>query len=740
MEFVGAGGMGEVYRGVHVRTGATVAVKVLTSAGLMPALVERFRNEARIQAALKHPNITALQEFLEHEGTPSIVMEFVDGETFEQLTRRRGAPPQAEALALAASVVDAVGYLHERGIIHRDIKASNVKVGRNGVVKLLDFGIAKGPGSPALTTHGAVIGTLQSLAPEQLSGAPATRRTDIWSLGVLLFELATGRHPFSEGGADNITSRIRAAQFTTPSDLQPGLNAEVDRIISRCLRIRPRDRYGSCEELQADLRALLEPQPLMGPPLGGSSWAAALLPRLQEQMMAVARQLTLPQGVGRLRPWAREHLALVLAMTGALAAVLFLGSTLWDRPAPPPPPVVPTANLPAAQRIRVVMVNTVAGIAEVWRNDQRVGSTPFRINAVIGDTISLLLRREGFEDEPVRFEVTEGRSEYSIVMRPRRTGRGDDRTPVPMNGGESVLALAWFGLPWRRRRAPPAPVGGVTEVMLPLREVLAAEARIIVGVATDPGCVRPANEDAVRVVRPTDEGVESNGLLAAVLDGMGGHAAGEIASGLAADELARRYADSAADPGESLARAVRAANQAVYSAARRNAAVAGMGTTCTALVVRGGLAWCAHVGDSRCYLVRGGDIFLMTEDHSAVMALVRDGIISRDEARQHPDKNVISRALGSHSDVEVTVWPRPFVVRPGDQFLLCSDGLYDLTSDDELGAIVRELPPHLACERLVALARERGAPDNVSVVILAVPEPRRDNAPRATRELPVVTE
>ena len=163
-----------------------------------------------------------------------------------------------------------------------------------------------------------------------------------------------------------------------------------------------------------------------------------------------------------------------------------------------------------------------------------------------------------------------------------------------------------------------------------------------------------------------------------------------------------------------------------------------MGTTCTALVFRGGLAWCAHVGDSRCYLIRGGEIFLMTEDHSAVMAMVRDGEISRDEARDHPDKNVISRALGSHPDIEVTLWPRPFVVRPGDRFLLSSDGLHDVVREEDIVRLAAEGPPDVACRELVAFTRERGAPDNVSIVLLAVP-PADDEALASTRSIPVAS-
>jgi protein phosphatase len=145
------------------------------------------------------------------------------------------------------------------------------------------------------------------------------------------------------------------------------------------------------------------------------------------------------------------------------------------------------------------------------------------------------------------------------------------------------------------------------------------------------------------------------------------------------------------------------------------------------------------VGDSRCYLIRNNDILLMTEDHSSVMELVREGSISAGEARNHPDKNVILRALGSHRDVEVSVWPQPFLLNPGDRLLLCSDGLYDVLPDHDILAAVGVCAPQEACSRLIEMARERGAPDNVTVVVIAVPAGTTDSSPRITRPIPVVT-
>lgn len=248
-----------------------------------------------------------------------------------------------------------------------------------------------------------------------------------------------------------------------------------------------------------------------------------------------------------------------------------------------------------------------------------------------------------------------------------------------------------------------------------------SELRVEAGLLTDPGCVRESNEDFVRIIRPTTpEELAKRGILAVVCDGMGGHEAGEIASRLAVETIVHCFENDDSDPLVMLPRAVQAANRAIYDTGTKNRSMRGMGTTCTALLLRGGFAYSAHVGDSRLYLMRAGDVFLMTEDHSAVMDLVRRGLLTREESRNHPDKNVISRALGSHPTVEVTHWPQPFAVRAGDRFLLCSDGLYDLVSDEQLLVIAGEGHPQVACDRLIRLARTEGGHDNISVALLAM--------------------
>jgi protein phosphatase len=280
----------------------------------------------------------------------------------------------------------------------------------------------------------------------------------------------------------------------------------------------------------------------------------------------------------------------------------------------------------------------------------------------------------------------------------------------------------------------PSPVKGTVEI----NAVAApAELRAVTAWATDVGCVREINEDAVRVERPAGgDDASQFGVLLAVCDGMGGHEGGEVASRLAMETLVQSMRGGARAPGEQLRLATEAANLAVFDAARREPRLKGMGTTCTALLLRDGLAYCAHVGDSRCYMVRDGELFLMTEDHSAVMDLVRRGVINRDEARHHPDKNVISRALGSHARVDVTTWPQALMVRAGDRFVLCSDGLYDLVTDDTIRDTVLQHEPQAACDALVALARQQGGFDNVSVTIMEVARPAHA-ALKATRSAEV---
>jgi PPM family protein phosphatase len=244
---------------------------------------------------------------------------------------------------------------------------------------------------------------------------------------------------------------------------------------------------------------------------------------------------------------------------------------------------------------------------------------------------------------------------------------------------------------------------------------------IVASVQTDKGCVREINEDSGRFVRPADEKqLKKRGTLLIVADGMGGHSAGEVASGMAVELVPEIYFGSKGEPSEALKGAVEEANRRIYAASLEDESKRGMGTTCTALCLLDGQAFAAHVGDSRLYMLRGGKVYQLTEDHSAVMEMVKLGLITKEEARHHDDKNVILRALGTSPEVEVSTL-EPFSVRAGDQYLLCSDGLYDLVPDEEIEhELSNAADIQAAGQKLITLAKERGGHDNITVGIIAV--------------------
>lgn len=255
---------------------------------------------------------------------------------------------------------------------------------------------------------------------------------------------------------------------------------------------------------------------------------------------------------------------------------------------------------------------------------------------------------------------------------------------------------------------------------------------------SDVGCIRTNNEDSGRIVRGCGKDRGSR-MLVVVADGMGGHNAGEIASATAISVIEAAYDHMRNEPAGHLKEALESANTAIHRKSIENTETLGMGTTCTALLLQDGFAYSAHVGDSRIYLIRKDAMYQMTEDHSAVMELVKRGELSLEEARHHQDKNVVTRCLGTRPQVDVSAWPEPLPLQPGDHFLLCSDGLYDQLEDKEICAIVRPRTAAAACEELVRVAKERGAPDNVTVAVVGL-EPVGSAArpgSRVTRQLEV---
>jgi serine/threonine protein phosphatase PrpC len=205
-----------------------------------------------------------------------------------------------------------------------------------------------------------------------------------------------------------------------------------------------------------------------------------------------------------------------------------------------------------------------------------------------------------------------------------------------------------------------------------------------------------------------------------VADGMGGHRGGEIASRIAVRTILAFYtADSDGDRAKSLARAFHEANQTIIQEAVADSTLFGMGTTCTALALHHGRAYFAHVGDSRCYLQRRGKIVQITSDHSIVGEMVRSGIITNEDARTHPKRNVITRSLGAQPDV-VAETPDSVELQVGDTFLLCSDGLTAYLTDIDLSVVLATHGPDEACKKLIRMANEQGGRDNITAQVVTV--------------------
>jgi PPM family protein phosphatase len=240
-------------------------------------------------------------------------------------------------------------------------------------------------------------------------------------------------------------------------------------------------------------------------------------------------------------------------------------------------------------------------------------------------------------------------------------------------------------------------------------------------VLSHPGMVRSLNEDTIAYFLPrAPDPTRGQGALLLVADGMGGHAAGEVASQIAGEMIGRLYYELAGPVPDVLAKSFAAANTAIWNRSQTDPDCAGMGTTCTAIAVRDNRAFLAHVGDSRAYLLRGDQLRQISEDHSVVAKLVRDGRITPAEAHSSPDRNVILRALGTKPRAEPAICRKGFPLQPGDVFVLCSDGLSDLVDDATIGGIVSTQPPDQACQRLVDAALAAGGHDNVSIGVFRV--------------------
>ena len=265
-EKIGAGGMGVVYRAHDERLERDVALKVLPPGTLADdSARKRFRKEALALSRLNHPNIATVHDFDTHEGIDFLVTELVPGLTLDE--RIMGGPlPEKEVIQIGVQMTDGLQAAHHEGVIHRDLKPGNLRLTPDKRLKILDFGIAKrvGPGDEGTLTQSVsepvgAVGTLAYMAPEQLKGEKVDARSDLWAAGVVLYELATGRHPFEGKTTAGLAIEILHAPAPSPQALQPKLSLRLADVILKCLEKDPENRYQSAKELLVDLRRLAMP-------------------------------------------------------------------------------------------------------------------------------------------------------------------------------------------------------------------------------------------------------------------------------------------------------------------------------------------------------------------------------------------------------------------------------------------------------------------------------------------------
>lgn len=413
--FLGEGGMGVVYRGVHQKLGRPTAIKIFGTSNCEPSFKTRFFNEARLQAGLHHPNIATLYDFREEDDHLFIFMELVDGESLDDLVARRALTIE-ETLNVFASICEAISFIHRNGVIHRDIKAQNAKLTAAGSVKLLDFGIAQDSSTQGLTQTGGVIGTPKYLSPEQLEGGGASQQTDIWSLGVLLYEMLTGHMPFQGDTLGGLVLKITRAEFPPPETLNPAVTKDISAVVDKCLKKYVGARYQTIEDLLRDVRSALEARGK-----GGISFKPAAFTTKSKQaenshdvrdagpyipLTAASEAKPFPVAIA-----AVVSSGVIFLLFASVLGIYFLNGSSNGN--------AQVSTLPAVSNKRGVRIHVHVdeGRADVIMAGRNMGPTPFELDANVGDIIPMTLHRDGFEDKKVTVEVTNGKKDFTFSLK-----------------------------------------------------------------------------------------------------------------------------------------------------------------------------------------------------------------------------------------------------------------------------------------------------------------------------------
>ena len=297
---LGRGGMGVVYKARQLNLDRSVALKILPpTLSSDSSYVKRFEREARAIAALNHPNIVQIYDVGQEGQTYYYTMEFIDGASLDDILFQRGAVPLERAVRIVARTANALAYTHKRGIVHRDIKSSNIMIDALGIVKVTDFGLALQEKTRRMTVEGGIVGTPEYMSPEQASGETATALSDIYSLGVVFYELLTGRVPFEADTPLGVIRKIQTEEPAPPRSIKPEIPPGVEKIILKMMAKDPKKRHPNCRAILADLRRFRIREPI-SPPLPSIFSIRSLTERVGGILLLLAER------IGRLTIWAKS--------------------------------------------------------------------------------------------------------------------------------------------------------------------------------------------------------------------------------------------------------------------------------------------------------------------------------------------------------------------------------------------------------------------------------------------------
>jgi serine/threonine-protein kinase len=334
---VGRGAMGVVYEAYDTVIERRVALKMLRTdvyaPEQLPDVRARFKREAHSAGRLSHPNIVTIFDYGEHEGAPFIAMDFMEGEELARSLESGARMALPQVARLMEQILAALAYAHDRGVVHRDIKPSNIFVLRDGTLKIVDFGLARTEASN-LTETGTLLGTPAYMSPEQFLGLPVDARSDLFSIGVMLYQMLTGDRPFS-GSPSTIMQKVLRQDPVEPSVLNPTLSAAWDTLVKRALAKKPADRLQSAREFSEYIHLVLQGKPLP---------AGAELPEDATVRIDATVRLAPPQPA----PQRKSSLA-AFAAAGVLASAAAAAGWFYFRPVPAPATPPPTAPVAAVQ-------------------------------------------------------------------------------------------------------------------------------------------------------------------------------------------------------------------------------------------------------------------------------------------------------------------------------------------------------------------------------------------------------